>query len=228
VKHLFIFAILILTTFISCEDSKLPDTQVEEQAFDVILRLGDKGIDTFRHWSYGARGPAEIWSKLDTSSYGCFYFNTDTVEISVGQIENFEKDFPMSINVDTSLIYWLNFKKLNEYDLAVIGRTHFGHDTLLIGKIEIARLFIKDEPFKRFATLTEFKNQLNIIGSFYRPDIGNFIQLYLTPEYVLTYLPDDLYIDSRCKDIWMRYFSTGKNLTKNWKLIQLDRQLDNG
>ena len=185
-------------------------------------------IDTFKRWGYGVRGEAEIWTKLDTPTYGCFYFDKDTLELSVGLIENFKKDFPYSINVDTSKVHQVMFKKVNQDEIRVSGWTNFGRDTIIVDKINLKTLFVEREPFQHFSRLSKLKDSLQIIGTFYRPDIGNFIQFYLTNQHVLTYFPDKLEINPKFRDVWMDYFSTGIMLSKNWNLRKLDNPLDNG
>ena len=117
---------------------------------------------------------------------------------------------------------------MNDEDINVSALTNFGSDTILVDKIKLKKLFMEREPFLEFANLSKLKDNLKIIGTFYRPDIGNFIQFYLTNQHVLTYFPDTLEINPKFKDIWMGYFSTGKTLTKNWNLRKLEKPLDNG
>lgn len=223
-----IFATIILTNLFSCTDNQRSEKQIEEQAYSVIKRLDNNTIDTFKHWGNGTRGEAEIWAKLDAPSYGCFYFIKDTLKISVGLIENFKKDFPYTINIDTSLVHQISFKKLNNEDINVAALTNFGGDTILADKIKMKSLFPTSDPYLHFAKLSKLKNDLQIIGTFYRPDIGNFIQFYLTNQHVLTYFPDTLQFNPKFKNVWMGYFSTGKNLSKNWNLRKLEKPLDNG
>jgi hypothetical protein len=227
-RNLLILSSFILTLFISCTDTQLSDKEVEQKAYAIINLLDKNTIDTFRHWSYGTRGGAEIWGKLDTPSYGCFYFKKDTLKLSVGLIENFRKDFPYSIIVDTSQVHRIIFKKISDEDINVAAWTNFGRDTTIADEIKLKALFPTKDPFRRFAELSKLKDNLQIIGTFYRPDIGNFIQFYLTNQHILTYFPDTLQINPKFKDVWMGYFSKGKNLTKNWNLRKLEEPRDNG
>lgn len=89
-RDIVILSTFILTILTSCSDKQRSDKEVEEQAYQVIQLLDKSTIDTFRHWSYGTRGEAEIWQKLDTPSYGGLYFKNDTLKLSVGLIENFK------------------------------------------------------------------------------------------------------------------------------------------
>lgn len=227
-KHFLLISTLFLTLIVSCTSNQYSDKEVEKKAFRIIKLLDKSSIDTFKHWGYETRGKAEIWTKLDTPTYGVFYFNKDTLELSIGLFENFKRDFPFSINIDTSKVYQISFKKISEEYINVSAWTNFGEDTIIIDKMKLKDLFTVNDPFQTFAKLSKFKDSLQIAGTFYRPDIGNFIQFYLTNQHVLTYFPDSLDINPKVKEIWMGYFSTGKTLTKNWNLRKLEKPLDNG
>ena len=227
-RHLVLLSAFILTLIVSCTDNQYSDKQVEQQANRIIKLLNKSTIDTFKHWGYGTRGEAEIWTKLDKPTYSCFYFNKDTLKLSVGLIENFKRDFPYSISIDTSKVHQISFKKITDQDINVSAWTNFGGDTIIVDKIKLNDLFTEKDPFQTFAKLSKLKDSLQIIGTFYRPDIGNFIQFYLTNQHVLTYFPDTLEINPKFKGIWMGYFSTGKTLTKNWNLRKLEKPLDDG
>lgn len=226
-RHLLLLPTFILTLIVSCTENQYSEEIIDQQANRIIKLLDKSAIDTFKHWEYGTRGEAEVWAKLDTPTYGCFYFHKDTLKLSVGRIENFKKDFPYAINVDTSKVHQLSFKKISTEDINVSAWTNFGSDTILVDKIKLRELFPEKDPFQTFAKLSKLKDRLQIIGTFYRPDIGNFIQFYLTNQHVLTYFPDNLEINPKFKDIWIGYFSTGKTLTKNWNLRKLEKPLDN-
>jgi hypothetical protein len=227
-RHLVLLSAFILTLIVSCTDIQYSDKDIELQANNVIKQLDKSIIDTFIHWGYGARGEAEVWQKLDTPTFGCFYFNKGTLKLSVGFIENFKKDFPYSINIDTSIVHQISFKKMNDEDINVSALTNFGSDTILVDKMKQKKLFKGRDPFLEFENLSKLKDNLKIIGTFYRPDIGNFIQFYLTNQHILTYFPDNLEINPKFRDIWMGFFSTGKTLSKNWNLRKLAEPLDNG
>ena len=227
-RHPIPLLIFLSAILFSCSDTSHSDKEVEQKAYAVIKLLDNSTIDTFRHWGYGTRGKAEIWSKLDTPTYACFYFDKDKTEISVGQIENFKKQFPYNINIDTSIIRRIIFKQLDYRTINVSAWTNFGSDTILNDNINLSLLFPSNDPYEYFARLSKLKNDLGIIGTFYRPDIGNFIQFYLTNQHVLTYFPDTLEINPKFRDVWIGYFSSGKNLLRNWNLRKLENSLDNG
>jgi len=227
-RNLVILSAFTLTLLVSCADNQYSDKEIEQRANKIIKLLDTATIDTFKNWGYGTRGEAEIWQKLDTPTYGCFYFKKDTLQLSVRLIENFKNDFPYTIIIDTSKVHQIIFKKIDDEDINVSAWTNFGRDTTITDKIKLKSLFPTANPFQFFAELSKLKDSLQIIGTFCRPDIGNFIQFYLTSQHVLTYFPDTLQINPKFRDIWMGYFSTGKTLSKNWNLRKLEEPLDNG
>ena len=97
------------------------------------------------------------------------------------------------------------------------------NDTVLIQSISQNQLFPKQDPFQYFDSLSRLKDRLGIIGTFSKPDLGNFIEFYLSPQHVLTYLPNNLYIDPTVKEVWLSYFATGTMFKHNWNLRKLDK-----
>jgi hypothetical protein len=226
-KNILFNIYLIASVFLSsCTENIVSDKEVEQKAFAVIKSIDQNIIDTFRHWGYSTRGKAEIWSKLDTPLYNCFYLVNGTQEIHVWQIENFKIDFPFTLNVDTNFISRLIFKKLTDNKIKVDAIGKLGRDTVINEAIDISKLFQVNNPFDYFSRLSELKNSLGIIETFYSSELGNFIEFHLTNEYVLTYLPDTLQVDPQFKNVWISEFSTGKNLSKNWNLRKLKKPSD--
>lgn len=227
-RHLALLLTVIVMIFYSCSGPHYSDQEMEQRAIKVSGKLGDATLDTFRHWGYGTRGNAEIWQKLDTPAYYCFYSDKSNLMLLVVPIENFKKEFPFTITIDTSIVHHISFRKINNNEVTVSALTNFGKDTTLVDKIKLKGLFPRNNPFKFFTRLTKLKNNLQIVGTFYRPDIGNFIEFYLNYQYVLTYFPDTLQIDPKYKNVWIKDFSTGKRLSKNWNLRKLKEPSDNG
>ena len=225
-----ILTIIILTTFFACSDSQFSDKNIEVKAMDITQRLDSNSINIFREWGYGTRGQAEIWTKQtwDSSLYSCLYFDTDTIRLSVGRLEGFKKDFPYDFVIDTSIYYRADFLKINDSTIRITAVDNHGQDHILSQSISLKQLFKANDPFEHFKSLSELKDSLGIYGTFYRPDIGNFIQFYLSSQHILTYLPDNSNLNPKFKDVWLKEFATGKTIRKNWNLRKLDKAMDNG
>jgi hypothetical protein len=223
--------IIILTAFFACsEDPQILDKNIEAKAINVAQQLDSNSISVFREWGFGTRGQVEIWNKQawDSSLYNCLYFDTDTIRILVGQLEGFKKDFPYDFVIDTSIYHGTNFFKINDTTIRITAYDSNGQNHILSKGISLKTLFKANDPFEHFKSLSDFKDRLVIDGTFYRPDIGNFIQFYLSPQHILTYLPDNLNLNPKFKDEWLNNFATGKTIKKNWNLRKLDKALDNG
>ncbi len=227
--------LILLTTIFACSDSQYSDKKIEAQVVNITEKLDSQSIKTFYEWGFGHRGEADIFTKHSDNpdsgfySYSCFYLkNTDSIKLSISRIENFKKDFPFDIQIDTSKFYRVDFTKLKNSSVRISAVDNNGQDQIIIEDIPVKTLFASNDPFEKFKYLYELKNSLGILGNFFRPDIGNFIQLYLTNQHVLTYFPDTLKINPKFKDVWMEYFSTGKTISKNWNVRKLKEPLDNG
>ena len=226
---------IILSTFFACSDSQFSDKNIEVKALNISEKLDSIRIKTFYGWGFGHRGKADIFSKIINNpdsgfySYSCFYFNdTDSIKLSISRFENFKKDFPFDIQIDTSKYYKVDFTKLKNDSVRISAIDNHGQDRVIVESISLKELFVRDDPFEKFKHLSNLKDSLGIFKNFYRPDIGNFIQFYLSSQHVLTYLPDDLCINPKFKTNWLGYFSTGKMVKKNWNLRKLDKPLDKG
>jgi len=225
-----IFSIVILTIFFACSNSQFSDKNIEVKAMDITQRLDSNSINIFREWGFGTRGQAEIWIKQswDTSHYSCLYFKADIICLSVGRLEEFKKDFPFDFIIDTSIYWRVDFSKINEEIIRISAVDNHGRDHILSQGIPLKELFKENDPFRHFKSLSDLTDSLGIYGTFYRPDIGNFIQFYLSSQHILTYLPDNSNLNPKFKDVWFKEFETGKTIKKNWNLRKLDKPRDNG
>ena len=226
--YTYILTIVILTTIYACSNSQFSDKRVEVKVINIIQRVDSNTINIFKEWHFGTRGQMEIWTKqVWDSSYYCFYFKTDTIKLTVLELENFKKDFPYDFDIDTSKYHRATFLKINDTTICIRADGYYVHDYILSKSISLKKIFRTNDPFKYFKSLSDLKDSLGISGTFYRPDIGNFIQFYLPPQYILTYIPDKLNLNVKCKDVWLKEFSTGKIIKKNWNFRKLDKPIDN-
>jgi hypothetical protein len=226
-KHLAILVIVLI--LLGCSVNQISDNDIEVKAVNISQRLDSNSINIFREWGYGTRGDAEIWTKQswDSSLYSCLFFKTDTCKLVIWLDDGFKNEFPYDFYIDSSKYYRTEFLKINDTSIRITAVDKNGKDHILLQRIPLKVLFKKNDPFQYFKSLSDFKDSLGIFGTFYRPDIGNFIQFFLSDQHVLTYLPDDLKISLNCKDIWLKKFATGKTIKKNWNLRKLDKPRDN-
>ncbi len=225
-----ILPFIILTTFFACSDSQFLDKNIEVTSMNITQRLDSNSLNTFREWDYATRGQAEIWTKRtwDSSLYSCLYFDKDTIRLSVRRLEGFKKDFPYEFVIDTSIYYRADFLKISDSTIRITTFDNHGQEHILSRQISLRQLFKTNDPFQYFKSLSDLKDSLGIFGTFYRPDIGNFIEFYLSSQHILTYLPDNLNLNAEFKDVWLKEFATGKTIKKNWNLRKLVKPMDNG
>lgn len=226
-----ILLLIVLTTFFACSERKLTDVEIESKALKLTSQINKSIIETFKNWSFETRGNAEIWSKIsfDNYDYICIYLKyNDTIRITIGSFTNFQKDFPYSIDIDSTKYHRAIFFKFNQNKIKVLVTDKNGKDTILNKETELKKVFKNSDPFRYFNNLSKLKDSLGIIRSLYRPDIGNFIQFYLSPENVLTYMPEKLNLNPKYKDVWLKEFAKGKTIKRNWNLRKLEKPIDNG
>jgi hypothetical protein len=230
-----ILTFIILTAFFACSDSQFSDKNIEDKAVNITEKLDSINIKTFYEWGFGHRGEADIFTKHSENpdsgfySYSCFYFNNiDSIKLSISRFENFKKDFPCDIQIDTSKYYRIDFTKFKNASVRISAVDNHGQDQIIFESIPLKELFATNDPFEKFKYLSDLKDSLGILGNVYRPDIGNFIQFYLSSQHILTYLPDNSNLNPKFKDMWLKEFATGKTIKKNWNFRKLDKPMDNG
>jgi hypothetical protein len=201
---------------------------IQKHALSIANRLDNDSVNIFKEWNYTRRGEWGYWYKVSTDEtlYSCVYsVEEDTSMLKVMQSGKFFVDFPWNYSLDTA-----------QYRQVVLSKFEdkMKVNTLFYPLIEIGDnlntngLFINKDPFDHFSKINSLKNDLHVFGISYRGDIGDFIQFYLSPQHVLTYLPDNAYFNPESKDIWMKEFERGKMIKKNWNLRKLEHPLDNG
>jgi len=224
-KKILILIIGLGVLFYSCKNIDKQERKIQAIAHNACNMLDNGRIQVFYKWSYGQRGHADIWSNLSNkdSNYTCLYFkDKDTVKLTILRLNNFKNDFPFDILIDTSKYRLSKLFLVNEKYFQISVTDNYDGKNLILGNnIPIDNVFKYKNPFKFFKSMNDLKDSLGIVGTFYRPDIGNFVQFYITYEYLLTYLPDSLYIDSSCKQYWEQDFAKGKTIKKNWNLRKL-------
>jgi hypothetical protein len=229
------FTVFVGLIYFSCSNSKYSDENIKIKAINITNKLDSVIIKTFYTWSFGNRGNFEIFTKNSENadsgfySYSCFYFkNTDTIKFTINRIGNFVKDFPCNINIDTSKYYEAYFFKINDSTIRISGVSKKDNSNIILSESVLKTVFKSTDPFEHFKNLSNLKDSLKILGAFHRPDIGNFIQFYLSSQHILTYLPDSLNLSPQFNNFWLKEFKAGESIKKNWNLRKLDAPINNG
>ena len=214
-----------------CSDPKLEDKQREIQAQKIANRLDSNSIKVFKEWNYFQRGEAGIWSRMSNDSvyYNCVYQkDKDTMKLNIyiGEPGKFVKDFSANYVVDTSQYQRFYMSKYNQ-TVRIIGIDTAGHGHLLTDSLKNEDTFKLTNLFDKLGALNNLRDSLGFYKVSYTKRIGNFIEFSLPARYILTYLPDDLNLDHRFKNVWLNEFATGKMIRKHWNLRKLKEGKEN-
>jgi hypothetical protein len=226
----FISLIFGLTILTSC-NNEFSDRNIQKKAVAISQKIDSISIKTFKVWSYGRRGDFDIWSKLksDTSEYSFFYKTIkDTNFVTIYRALNFQNDFHSTFSFDTSKYWDFTFAEYKQSIFRITSVDNHGQDKVIDTSILTTTIFPKQNPFVILKSLTNLKDSLKIIGSFYRPDIGNFVELWLSRDHKLVYLPDNLKLNDKYSEFWKKDFASGKTINKNWVLIHYDNLKEGG
>lgn len=225
-----LFLLFFPSLLISCSHTKRTDKQIENAAKTVIQRLDSVTLNFFREWDYSQRGPSGFWMKLsgDSSLYSWRYtLSKDTVKIDIYRPKNFLNDFTNGYTVDSSFEQ-IQLIQLNDSLFNLEGSYGSVHNTKIASVLSTSNFFSKQDPFILFKQLTSLKDSLWLIGTSYNSPFDGFIQFYLSPEHVLTYIPDSTTANIRNKEFWQRVFINSKMINKYWNLRKLEGPIGGG
>lgn len=223
-----IYKLLILLA--ACGNGTSSDSKIKSKVRTLINQADSATLQTYKTWNYGKRGQADIWVQLneDEILYSIMYLQKDdTTIISTSKLTKFQNDFAFSIELDTIKFRRYLFKVKNGL-VQITAVDTIGRDTTFNKTYLKNRLFPSKDPFMHFGQLNQLKDDLGIIGASYRPRIGDFIQFYLSPQQVLTYLPDTTSINAKYKEFWIKEFKKGEIIQEDWNLRKLDKPHEQG
>ena len=225
-RYLAIYILAFFTfLFLSkCDSSTREDNNAEQAALNLINKIDSNSLELLKKYSYGKRGEFDFWERISTDEtlYSCSYKKDhDTVILAVFRPHNFISDFSSTFNFDTANYHEYNFFSLKDSIVKVLRVDNYGQDHISDTSVLAKQIFPNKDPFVEFANLTAMKNTLGFIGTFYRSDIGDFIQFWITPQYKLTYLPDTLKMNPQSKMYWLDEFVKGKKLKESWRLLKV-------
>jgi len=184
-----------------------------------------------QNWDYTRRGKVGFWSKIsdDSTIFNCsFYPSLDTPKLSIYQVGKFLNYFNSSLKVDTAY-YQIQFTKIGDTTLNLIGTNNHGQDILLLKNLSLSKIFPEQNPFDILAKLTQLKDTLNVTDITHYNVLGGFVQFYLpSGQHILTYLPDTLFNSKNLNKFWKTEFSKGKKIKPDWNFRKLEHPTDGG
>ena len=224
-----IFVLIILSLNFSCINSGLSDKEIEDKAISITEKLNNSDIDIFRKWNFGLRGQGEIWTKKNNDSilYSCIYIKSiDTSTLMIFNDFIYSKEFYCSMEIDTARFWRFIMKKSDNGIVKTIGIDHHGRDHIISNNLKADSIFLTNNPFSKLDSLSTLKDSLGIYGISHISRLGDFIEFYITNQDALTYISDYSTLNKKYKDWWIKEFSKGKEIKKNWNLRHLDKPRD--
>lgn len=236
--HLIILYSILLSSF-GCNPSNDEQKRLIERAYMLVNNIDSTTIATFIEWEYVKyeKDSFDCWIKscwdkgLYTEAYhNCRYAivyreNHDSTTISLSNLDNFKKDFPFDFDLDTSIYFGLIFSRKQNNELDIYTNTRQPEDYSIVklrSKVAISEVFKKSNPFEKLSKLDSLKTLLGINRTYFRPEVGNYLQFYLTEKDILTYFPTDLKLTPFLKNHWEKVFHKGLKINENWYLRQTD------
>lgn len=212
---------ILITLCFGCSDNRTTNRTIQQKAIEITNRLDSSSVQVFYEWNYIPRGKAEIWYKAiqNTAWYNLIYTSfPDTLKIYVnGDIPTFLKTYPLNFVLESGNYSQISFLKSKDNNIRITA-THNNTQHNIRSRIQEKDVFKQLNPIEQITNLSKLKDSLSLIGITSNKDLGNFIQFYLSPEDILTYLPEDLNLDPKFEGIWLSTFTKGKTIKKNWNL----------
>ena len=226
-----ILTAVCISLLFACNKAPVSDADIESKARLAIEGLDSATIEIFKTWHYRSRGQSvDVWTKNREDSAGyrvILLHNPDYTELFVMGASNFHKDFPIALELDTVKYWRCNFKQEGSLtSISAIDTT--GKDITYKDLYKTEELFPIKDPFAYFLQLSQIKDSLGILEIFHKPELGDFIEFYISPQHVLTYIPDTSTIDPRFRQVWINKFAKGETINNVWNLRKVDRPLDGG
>jgi hypothetical protein len=211
-------------------NSGVRDIEIEYRAQKIATCYDSTNIDIFRTWEYVNRGKSGIWTKYsgETRLYSGIYRDYGAyTELIIISPEYFLKDFGVNFSYEPA--FWkINIKKQSSGFIRIIGVNQHGQDVLLVDNAQHDSVFKQPDPFLKFQHLTNLRDSMQFIGVRYYETLGGFIQFFLSPYHILTYIPSYDSLNPQFKHVWLKEFEKGNMIQKHWNLRKLDKPIDNG
>jgi len=207
----------------SCGGRIMSKEEAKDNAVLVTEKLNEDNIDVFRKWNFEYRG-GEIWTKKvdDSIIFNCYYRKEkDTTSLVVWNRYLMSKEFPCSVEVDTSLFRAYTFNKLNNGIITVRATlNNNGKDTLLFQNLKVEDVFKTKDLFRKIDSLSKLKDELKVFRIDYLKRNGDFIDFYITARDILTFIADESTL--KPKQIWLDNFAEGTEIAPKWNLRHFD------
>ena len=226
-----ISSISIFCVAVAC-NSKLSDHEISNKAKKITQVINEKNIDVFYNWQFEYRGKGEIWTKSinDRTNFTAYYFKEkDSISFMIFSRDLKGSEYPCLVEIDTSQYqsnFW--FTKTENGQIEISSTKKDGTDTIIGKNYSDKDVFGENNPFNELNKLSNLKDEIGVVSIYNNQRLGDFTQFYITYEDVLTYIPDNLNLNPKYKNVWLENFKTGKTINKNWNLRHLENPKQGG
>ena len=223
------YLLIVMFVLTACSNEQDRDNNMEHNANRIADHFKDSSVNVFKKWGFFRRGDMFVWMRLKDGEvlYSFNYLKMgDTARITRGLSTNFQLDFPADVQIDTGKYFDIALFKTGNTIAKIVADDTLQRKHILFRDLPAKQLFLKEDPFAILGSLSAVADSLGIWSTFNRGDLGNFIELNLSSQHVLYYVPDNLWVDPAFKKVWLSTFSKGKTIRKNWILVKLDEPKD--
>lgn len=200
------------------------DKIIHKKALVIANNIDSSSLKLLRNYSYGRRGPQEFWSRESegTAKYTFSLRNIgDTEELTLLRPFDFKKDFQTSFRFDTDYYYQYKFLKVRDSIVRIKTTGYDSQEFYMDSVMAVKNIFPLENPFTKIRKLNALKDDFGFVGTWYRGDIGDFLNFLLTPYDKLIYMPDTNRMNPKFKRVWIDEFFSGKEIKKDWRLVKV-------
>jgi hypothetical protein len=228
-KNLLILFLFFAVACTSTNNSE--DEEAEQKAIAIIEYVNQNHIQTFYDWIVGGRGYVQVFTRTysDTihgKDFSIWFYPDDGGKISIPfpEIEAFSAEFPNNIEIQSVGVY-------EKIQIIKTGNDEINVEFIYNEEVysitnSISAVFYNNNPIDLVDSIYSLKTKLKINAISHRKDLGNFFELGILPQYMLTYVPDSLVLNPKYKEHFEENMQSGKYLDKNWNFRKLDEPFE--
>ena len=217
---------LILIFCYGCNRPLLSKKEILANSTQVTKKLNDNNIDIFRKWNFKLIRGSEEWEKQINDSIVYLvhkYKINDTIIYSLPKRHIHSIEFPISIEVDTSLLSdFASIKFILDVNkkLSIHSKDKNYKPVLIADSLNVEKFFLNENLFYKLDSLSKLKDELKVYRIDYFKRNGNFIEFYITSNDILTYIEDKSTLKPRQR--WLDNFEKGTEIKPKWNLRHID------
>lgn len=214
-KQIFYF-LFIGFSLNSCFQNK----EIKNQAISISKEIDSLGLTRYKQWTdYKSGEGVRVWYKKDFK-YSCQLktFGDSTIMTIVNYCD-FAKDMCVDKSCSFEIIPLRLIKHLDYIN--IVGMDNVGNWKKIqtIQSENYNNFFSEENLFEYFDEFGANLDRLGILSYSKNDHFGGYIQFYLSNNYILTYLPDNIENDtSYINSGWNKEIEKGQIINKHWTI----------